>query len=212
MQQRRVDHVKINNNAALHKEKFMLDFTRVRAKEITLSDLTKGLTLADLAALTNEMVNEQLRLIVECTDADVTFTPSDPQANDTFAGKAEEVNIPWTLGHLIVHVTASSEESAFLAAELARGVENHGRSRYETPWESVTTLAQCRARLEESRRMRLATLNVWPDQPNLDNSYEPYPNAGHYNAVRRFVGGLSHDDSHLAQIADVVRQGKAARG
>lgn len=212
MQQRRVDHVKINNNAALHKEKFMLDFTRVRAKEITLSDLTKGLTLADLAALTNEMVNEQLRLIVECTDADVTFTPSDPQANDTFAGKAEDVNIPWTLGHLIVHVTASSEESAFLAAELARGVENHGRSRYETPWESVTTLAQCRARLEESRRMRLATLNVWPDQPNLDNSYEPYPNAGHYNAVRRFVGGLSHDDSHLAQIADVVRQGKAARG
>lgn len=212
MQQRRVDHVKINNNVALHKEKFMLDFTRVRAKEITLSDLTKGLTLADLAALTNEMVDEQLRLVVECTDADVTFTPSDPQANDTFAGKAEDVNIPWTLGHLIVHVTASSEESAFLAAELARGVENHGRSRYETPWESVTTLAQCRARLEESRRMRLATLNVWPDQPNLDNSYEPYPNAGHYNAVRRFVGGLSHDDSHLAQIADVVRQGKAARG
>jgi hypothetical protein len=190
----------------------MLDFTRVRAKEITLGDLTAGLTRTDLTALTNEMVDEQLRLIAECTDADVTFEPVDPQANDTFAGKAEDVKIAWTLGHLIVHITASSEESAFLAAELARGVENHGRSRYETPWESVTTIAQCRGRLEESRRMRLATLNVWPDQPNLDNSYEPWPGAGHYNAVRRFVGGLSHDDSHLAQIADVVQQARAARG
>ncbi len=189
----------------------MLDFTRVRAKEITLRELTAGFTGADLAALTNEMIDEQLRLLAECTDADVTFTPVDHNANDTFASKQEDVNIAWTLGHLIVHVTASSEESAFLAAELARGVENHGRSRYETPWESVTTLAQCRARLEESRRMRLATLNVWPDQPDLENSYEPWPGAGRYNTVSRFVGGLSHDDSHLAQIAEVVRQAKAAR-
>ena len=52
-------------------------------------------------------------------------------------------------------------------ADLARGVAFHGRSRSEVPWETVTTIAQCRARLEESRRMRLASLDMWPDQPYL---------------------------------------------
>ena len=71
---------------------------------------------------------------------------------------------------MIVHTTASSEEAAFIAAELARGVEFHGRSRSEVPWETVTTIEQCRHRLEESRRMRLATLQIWPDEPDLDNT------------------------------------------
>jgi hypothetical protein len=189
----------------------MLDFTRVRNKEITLHQLADGLTRRDLAALTNEMIDTMQALIADCVDADVVFQPVDPAANDTYASNAAEVNLPWTLGHVIVHTTASAEESAFIGAELARGVEYHGRSRAEVPWETVTTIAQCRQRLEESRRMRLATLDLWPDNPDLTNSYEPWPGAGQFNAVGRFVLGLAHDDSHLGQIADVVSQAKKAR-
>ena len=190
----------------------MLDFSRVWKKEITFDELVAGLTLNDLRKLTDEMIDRQLQLIADCTDADVTFQPVDPGANDTFASNQADVNIAWTLGHVVVHITASSEESAALATELARGVEYHGRSRSEIPWESVTTIAECRERLEESRRMRHASLEMWPARPYLDNRYEPWPNAGQFNAVGRFILGLGHDDSHLGQIEDVVRQAKAARG
>lgn len=189
----------------------MLDFKRVREKKTTIVELAEGLTKDDLRALTNEMVDAQLALIKDCTDADAVFVPIDPKAKDDAAATAAEVNMPWTLAHLIVHTTASSEESAFLAAELARGVPNHGRSRYETHWTTITTMEQCRARLEESRRMRLAMLDVWPDSPHTDVVHEPRPNAGPRNCFAQFIGGLSHDDSHLAQIADVVSQAKAAR-
>lgn len=188
----------------------MLNFTPVRNKEITVRELAAPLTRADLARLTNEMIDTMLDLIAECTDADVTFMPNDPQARDTYAANSEEINLAWTLGHVIVHTTASSEESAFLAAELARGVPFHGRSRSEVPWQSVTTIAQCRQRLEESRRMRLSSLEVWPDSPDLHNSYENWEGMP-TNAVTRFVLGLSHDDSHLGQITEIVRQAKAAR-
>jgi hypothetical protein len=189
----------------------VLDFTLVRKQEQTMAQLAEGLTSADLRQLTNEMVDTMLGMIAESTDADVTADIVDPQANDTFAANAEDVGISWTLGHVIVHTTASAEESAALAAELARGVEFHGRSRSEVPWENVTTIAQCRARLEESRRMRLASLDMWPDEPYLENTYEPYAGRGLYNAVMRFIGGLSHDDSHLAQIERLVREARAAR-
>lgn len=189
----------------------MLDFTRVRRKEITLPELTAGLTVADLRRLTDEMIDTQLGLIADCADADVAFVPVDPEAHDSAAADGDDVSLAWTLGHVIVHTTASAEESAALAAELARGVVFHGRSRSEVPWEGVTTLAQCRARLEESRRMRQASLQMWPAEPYLNNTYKPYENAPPYNAVTRFVGGLSHDDSHLKQIAEIVRQAKEAR-
>jgi hypothetical protein len=189
----------------------VLDFTPVRNQQQTMAQLTAGLTVADLRQLTNEMVDTILGIIAESTDADVTADILDPQANDTFAASSEDVGLSWTLGHVIVHTTASAEESAALAAELARGVEFHGRSRSEVPWETVTSIAQCRARLEESRRMRLASLDMWPDQPYLDNTYEPYAGRGLYNAVTRFVGGLSHDDSHLAQIERLAREARAAR-
>ena len=190
----------------------MLDFTPVRNQQQTMAQLTDGLSIADLRQLTNEMVDTMLGIIAESTDADVTADILDPQANDTFAANPDAVGLSWTLGHVIVHTTASAEESAALAAELARGVEFHGRSRSEVPWENVTTIAQCRARLEESRRMRLASLDMWPNQPYLENTYEPYAGRGAYNAVTRFVGGLSHDDSHLGQIERLAREARAARG
>lgn len=189
----------------------MLDFTPVRNKELKISQLAAGLTPADLARLTNEMIDAILGLIADCTDADVAFIPDDPQANDTYAANPGEVKLAWTLGHVIVHTTASAEESAFLAAELARGVTFHGRSRAEMPWQTITTIAQCRQRLEESRRMRLASLQLWPDPPDLENSYEAVPGADPSNALTRFVRGLSHDDSHLGQIAEIVRQARAIK-
>ncbi|HSN76916.1 MAG TPA: GNAT family N-acetyltransferase [Anaerolineae bacterium] len=189
----------------------MLDFTPVRNKSLTIDQLCADLGVDELRRLTHEMVDTMLALIANCTDAEVVFVPEDPQAEDTYAIDPSEVFLPWTLSHVIVHTTASSEESAFLAAGLARGVPySEGRSRYEVPWRTVTTVEQCRQRLEESRRMRLASLNLWPDPPHLDNLF-PTRSGARYNAIARFVLGLWHDDSHLAQIAEIVRQANEAR-
>lgn len=189
--------------------KNMLDFTPVRTREKTIGQLTADLTPDDLHRLTDEMIDRMLALIVDCNDADVVFQPVDPDAYDSFAVDAAVIDLAWTLGHVIVHVTASAEESAFLAAEMARGVPaERRRSRYETPWESVTTIAQCRHRLEESRRMRQASLSLWPADPHLDNSYVPRSGIGEINAVSRFFLGLLHDDDHLAQIDDIVQQAR----
>ena len=158
------------------------------------------LSTHDLRDLTNQMVDRMLGLIDNCSDADVTREPDDPEADDPAAAVEEERNMPWTLGHVIVHTTASAEESAALAAELARGVEYHGRSRSEVPWRTVTTIQECRDRLEESRRMRLASLDMWPDRPYLSNTYSPREGAQPINCVRRFLNGLRHDESHIGQI------------
>ena len=190
----------------------MLDFARVRAKECTIQEVAQGLTRDDLRRVTDEMIEIELDLITTCTDADVVFVPEDPEANDSFATAADEIKIAWTLGHVIVHVTASSEETAFVAAEMARGVpQREGRSRSEVPWLGVTTIAQCRRRLEESRRIRLATLEVWPDEPHLDNLFRWRPDGPAYDPVARFLQGLNHEHSHLAQITEIARQAKAAR-
>ncbi len=189
----------------------MLDFTSIRNNTKTYRDLIQELTPDDLHNLTNEMIDLQLSILIEGIDGDVVFVPEDPEADDPFAISEEEINMPWTLGHVIVHVTASSEESAFLSAELARGVPyRSGRSRYEVPWQSMKTIAQCRDRLEESRRIRLGCLDVWPDDPHLDNTYDT--SAGlRVNPILRFVFGLSHDDSHLDQMRDILKQAKISR-
>ncbi len=189
-----------------------LDFTPIRQKTQTIAELAANLTTADLRAFTNESIDRVLNMIEDCTDADVIFMPSDPNAKDTFAANEAEAEIAWTLGHVIVHFTAGSEEAAFLAAEMARGVENHGRSRSEVHWETVTTIAQCRHRLEESRRMQLASLEMWPDEPHLEIFVEFGFLQGKINPVARFLVGMLHLDSHYAQVAEVVRQAKAARG
>ena len=190
----------------------MLDFAPVHNKEMSYAELAADLAVADLHDLTNEMIDRQLDLIADCTDADVVFEPVDPNAHDSYAADEADTEIAWNLGHLVVHVTASSEEAAVLAAEMARGVERDGRSRSEIPWETMKTIAQCRQRLEESRRMRLASLEMWPDEPYLDNTVIPWVAVGEVNAVGRFVLGLSHDQGHLAQFEDVIAQAKAARG
>lgn len=189
----------------------MIDFAPVRRKERSLEDIAEGLTRDDLAGLASEMCDEFLELIADAHDSDVTFVPEDPAANDTFAATAEEVNMPWTLGHVIVHWTASSEESAALALTLARGTDVTGRSRYEVPWQEVTEAAFLRERIEESRRMQLAMLGAWPDNPHLDKTYSPREGARPMNAVVRFLGGLSHADAHRDQVRDVLAQAKVPR-
>jgi hypothetical protein len=189
----------------------MLNFEAVRENAITLDELIRDLTVDDLRSLTNEMIDTQLKLILDCEDADVMFEPLDPEAHDPYAATAEEVKLAWNLGHVIVHTTASAEEAAAVAAELARGVEYHGRSRYEVPWEEMRRVEQCRQRLEESRRMRLGSLEMWPEEPRLEQVYEAWEEGPQVNAVGRFVLGLMHEDSHLGQIAEIVRQAKAAR-
>lgn len=189
----------------------MLDFSAVQEDGTGYNELVAELTISDLENLTNEMIDHILGQIAECEDFDVTFEPSDPEADDPYAADPEDVNLAWNLGHVIVHVTASSEESAALAAELARGVRHHGRSRYETPWQEMKTMDQCRQRLEESRRMRLSSLQMWPDDPHLDNTYRAWTNGPQVNAIGRFVLGLWHTDDHLGQIEDIVQQTKAAR-
>jgi len=190
----------------------MLNFQAFHDKEITYAELVAGLGKDALAALTDEMIDTTLALIEGCVDTDVTFEPVDPQAHDPYAATPDEVHLAWTLGHVIVHNTASSEESTAVAAELARGVAYHGRSRYEMPWREMRAIAACRQRLEESRRMRLASLGMWPDAAHLDNEYQAWTGGPMVNAVGRFVLGLMHEESHLGQIREIVRQARAARG
>jgi len=190
----------------------MLDFDAVRTKKVTLKEIADQLSLSDLHALTDEMVDTMLNLIGDAHDEDVIFEPIDLLAEDPYASENGEADLAWTLGHVIVHTTASAEEAAAQACELARGVEYEGRSRYEVPWRSVTTVAQLHHRLEESRRMRHALLNAWPDEPLLVTTITPdYPKAKPRNATMRFIAGLAHDDSHIEQIAKVLRQSREYR-
>ena len=187
----------------------MLDFEAVRDGSKSLDELTNLLTWDDLRDLTNEMINSQLRIISKAEDEDITFIPVDPDAYDPFAESESEIDMPWTLGHIIVHVTASSEESAFLSAELARGVRwRGGRSRYEVPWQRIKTVSQCRNRLEESRRIRLACLDVWPNPPDLNNTYQTTEGVK-VSAILQFIYGLYHEYSHIDQIKEILKQAKS---
>jgi hypothetical protein len=190
----------------------MIDFQALRDGGVSLSELVADLDRDDLRDLSNEMMDTILGLIAGCVDADVIFEPLDPGAHDPYAATPEEEALAWNLGHVVVHTTASAEESAAIAAELARGVAHHGRSRSEVPWQEMRTIAGCRQRLEESRRMRLASLEMWPEAAHLDNRYEVWSGEPPVNAIGRFVLGLMHEEGHLEQIAEIVMQARAARG
>lgn len=190
----------------------MLNFQLIRDQKINLQELVKGLAKEDMRRKLDEVYDKVLRLVADCTDAHVTFEPKDENADDPYAIGGEE-SIAWTLGHVIVHLTASMEESALIAAELARGVEFHGRSRWEVPWREVTTIEQCRARMDESHRMCLASLEIWPDLPHMENTYTPpFAGALPHTCISRFASGLKHASDHLGQIEDIVHQANSALG
>jgi len=184
----------------------MIDFSPITEQKMNWTRFAAQFTKQDLIDQTNHLTDTILELIAEANDDDVVFDPQDPDAYDPYAENPEEETIGWNLGHVIVHLTASNEESAFLAAELARGAEvEYRRSRWEVPWETITTIAQCRHRLEESRRMLLASLDMWPDRPHLDNFYRS-PKGLKITPIVRFLLGQNHAASHLEQIKDVLNQ------
>jgi hypothetical protein len=189
----------------------MLDFTPVHERKATMHDLTEHLGPADLRVLTEESIAGLLDVLGDCADEEVVFVPDDPNAYDPYAADATDRNLPWTIGHMLVHACASGEEYAFIGAELARGVEYHGRSRTEVPWRRVTTAGQCRAKLRESRRMRLATLDVWPDQPDLGNGYQPWRETDWVNCVGIFTWAVAHDQEHLGWVRKIRKQFAARR-
>ena len=194
----------------------MIDFSPMRDGETTYQDYAarEGIGPAELRQYSDESVDFLRSLLDGLNDGDIVFDPEDPEANDPYAVENEET-IGWTFGHLIAHVTASSEEGAALSSLLARGVAAAERPRYETPWREITTVAQVRQRLEESRRMRNAYLETWPDKPLLDIcrdvSERFTAKFGEMNAPAAFLFGLSHEVGHYAQIEEVKRQALSAR-
>jgi len=193
-----------------------IDFSAVKNGELKVIELAARYSHADLKAAATASVDWILDVIRGMSDADVTFDPVDAQANDPYAVEGEE-KIGWTIAHLVAHVTASTEEWARYSAILASGIPYPAepRLRYETPWRDITTYAGCLQRLEESRRMRLAYLDAWPDAPDLNTRRELserfIERVGEVNAPAAFLFGLRHEYDHRDQLLEVARQAKAAR-
>ena len=192
----------------------MIDFGPIDRDETKLIELAKSYSIDDLRQATNDSIDRILALIEGMSDVDVTFDPVDPEAHDPYAKEGEE-HIGWNLAHLIAHVTASSEEGAAFSSLLARGIPAKDRPRYETPWQDITTHAHCVQRLEESRRMRLAYLDTWPDAPFMDVYREVserfIERFGNLNAPAAFLFGLMHEVGHYDQMVEVSRQALEAR-
>ena len=187
-----------------------IDFTPLSSKTMTPLEFAAQYSLNDLRAAAATYLDSVRDLVQGFDDAQLIFEPSDPQAQDNYAQTAEEVNMGWSLAHLVLHVTASLEEGCAFSSLLARGVTAEGRFRYEPGWRDVTTRPQILTRIEESRRMCLAYLNTWPDEPHLDvyRKFAPdsrYANVKH-NAPAAFLSSLSHLNGHLDQIREVIRQ------
>ncbi|MEM9953640.1 MAG: DinB family protein [Chloroflexota bacterium] len=196
----------------------MVDFTPFFNKEKKFIDLwnDNNLTVQDLRDATNESIDYLLSLIADLDDADIRYEPHDPNANDPYSVEGEE-HIGWTVGHLIAHVTASSEEGAAFSSQLARGVEGvEHRPRYETAWRDLDTKSHAVQRLEESRRMRLAFLDTWPDSPHFTNTRQGLSERaqeffGTLNAPAAFLMGLGHEVGHYEQIKGAVQQALDAK-
>ena len=173
---------------------------------IRITDLQHTVTRQDLIQSHIESIDYLLSLIEGLPDSFVSYEPDDPEALDEYAADGDHAGIAWTLAHLILHTTASCEEKVAQGASLARGVEVTWRDRYEPHWDEVKTITGLKLRLEESRRMRIAYLNTWPDQPHLDNFFHH----GKVNACGVILAGLRHEVEHYVQIEEVIRQARAA--
>lgn len=194
-----------------------IDFTPVNERTAKLMEWSKDFTLDDLRESANHSIDFMLDLIADLTDADVTFIPHDPEANDPYA-PAELQNIGWSIGHLVLHVTASTEEYTSTAAVLARGVNfpKEPRLRYEADWQTAAqTVEECRQRLLESKRMRNAALDSFPDQPHTDTRWERSERFieifGELDYKGAYLMGLAHEYGHHAQLQEAKRQAVAAR-
>ncbi len=195
----------------------IVDFTTVNDGGIKLADFAQRFSVADLRAATNASVDAWVDVVNDLSDAQVAFEPNDPNAHDAAAKPGEE-DIGWSVAHLVLHVTASCEEWATFSSILARGIPypTEPRLRYEPEWKTFTTMAQCLHRLEESRRMRLAYLDTWPDEPNLTAkramSERFIERNGEVNALTAYLMGLKHEIGHYEQLCEAARQAREAFG
>lgn len=193
----------------------LIDFTAIRNGDVKLDVFAQQFTIEDLRAATHASIDLLLDIIKDSDDAQIAYIPDDPLADDPHA-VPEERHLGWSLAHLIVHVTASSEENAAVSSILARGIPypRDPRLRYETHWREITTKAQAVQRLEESRRIRLTYLDAWPDVPNLETLREVSEGyrerMGDQNAKAAFLGGLRHESNHYDQFRDVAQQAHEA--
>lgn len=185
----------------------MIDYSPVFSGQRRIGEFAADVTLAELKAATDAQIDEMLGLIRDLTDAQAVAIASDPEA---------EGGIGWNVGHVIAHVTASSEENAAVSSILARGIalQFEPRLRSEVDWESLATTASCVQRLEESRRIRQGYLGAWPDRPRLDTVRELpagfSERVGPMNAIGSCLLGLIHEAGHLAQLREIIAQARAA--
>jgi hypothetical protein len=188
-----------------------IDFKPVLEGKVQMLEFSRRFSVQDLGRATTESIDLLLNIIKDMDDADIVFDPLDPEANDPYAKPGEE-HIGWGIGHLVAHVTATSEEWAAYSSLLARGIPYPAepRLRYETAWREVDTKAKAVQRLEESRRIRLGYLATWPDKPNLEVKRELSPRFiernGEINAAAGFLFGLKHEVGHYDQFREVARQ------
>ncbi len=184
----------------------MIDFSPVHAGSMKVSDLAaSGITLADMQATTEAQFDAILALITPLTDAQTVHIAHDPEA---------EGGVGWNVPHLLAHCLSSFEENASVSSILARGISYpfEPRLRFEVDWTTLTTTAACVARVQESRRMGLAYLQAWPDQPTL-TTFRTMPERftahfGELNAIGTYLLGLSHNTLHMVQLQEIVRQAK----
>ncbi len=193
----------------------LIDFSPVEIKELTLYEFAQKFSRDDFRHLTNASLNTMLEIIGDGDDAQLTFIPDDPDADDPLA-PPEEQHLGWSVAHLVAHVTASCEEWATYSSILARGIgyPREPRLRYETDWHRLKTREKVLQRIEESRRMRLACLDLWADEPHLDSFRETseqfVERNGAINAKSAFLFGLRHEQGHMEQFRETANKAREA--
>lgn len=192
-----------------------IDFAPLFNREVGLLEYSRQFSIDDIRATSNQLLDTLTDIINQASDEQIVFLPTDPDADDPYAVEGEE-KIGWSLGHLVLHVTASSEEGFSRSSVLARGIviPSSIRLRYEDSWHThCRTQAECLQRLEESRRMRNAYLDTWPKSPHLDVLVDSKPGDfmhGEVNAQSSAILGLVHEAGHIEQFKEALRQAQAA--
>ena len=183
-----------------------IDFTPWSSQGSDPLEFAKPFSLSDLKLAVNVYLDSISAIVRDLDDAQLTFEPYDAEANDPDAKTTAEINMAWSVAHLVLHVTASLEEGAAISSLLARGVAIGGRFRYEPDWRTVTTVKQIEQRIEESRRMCLSYLDTWPDQPHLDTYRIFAPDSRNantkMNAPACLLSGMRHLSGHLDRVQE----------
>lgn len=196
--------------------------------KISYADVVRDVRLVDLRTKTEQIFDAVQSIIADATDTAVRLVPIDHEASsgpetamEIIAAKegrwmpsdpevSEGVKLGWTLSHVIAHMTSILEDAMACAAMLARGVRLEGRLLYEVPWKSMTTAEPVHARVRESRRICLAFLDAWPDQPHLETTVIRIPEIGPLNAIGIGMSGIFHGQMHLDQLREIIQQAKEA--